>query len=110
MKKIFVFTYDFHPSFKNWMYFYWNNYKQTTKYTYQIHFNENENYSERYTSKVKGPLKNAEKNKLQIADTNIETFCEVIENLQGKKNNPSIFKRNFDSFFEKIIKPQLLLL
>ena len=56
IKTNFIFSYDFHPNYNNWMSFYWDSYFQTTKYTYQIFFN-NSNFRENYTSKVLGPLK-----------------------------------------------------
>ena len=72
-----VWSYSFHPNYKNWLCFYWKGFKQTTCYTYQIDFRNKDDFRSRYGEKVKAPLRVSKKNELLIDDIDIETFVEV---------------------------------
>jgi len=72
-----VWSYSFHPNFKNWLNFYQAGYKQTTRYTYQIHFSRSADFRTNYGQKAVTPLKAAKKHHLTIEDVDIETFVEV---------------------------------
>jgi len=72
-----IWSYTFHPNFQNWLNFYWNGYKQTTQYTYLIHFSRSPDFRSSYDEKVKAPLRAAQKHNLLIDDIDVETFAEV---------------------------------
>jgi len=89
-----IFSYDFHPNFDNWLSFYWNNFNQTTKYTYQICFDSENSFRESYTSKVRGPLENAKKYNLRIVDIGIKEFCETIVKSYSARNTKPPYKKD----------------
>jgi hypothetical protein len=72
-----IWSYSFHPNFKNWLNFYWNGYKQTTRYTYQIDFSKTPDFRMNYGGNVKGHFKTARKHNLIIDDIDFEKFAEV---------------------------------
>lgn len=74
-----VWSYSFHPNFRNWLNFYWNGYKQTTRYTYQIDFLKTPDFRACYGEKVKAPLRAAHKAELVIDDIDAAAFAEVNE-------------------------------
>ena len=100
-----VFSYNFHPNFDNWLNFYWNNYNQTTKYTYQIHFNNHNDFRENYTSKVRGPLNNAKRSNLKFADISIKEFCKIIDKSYKSRNTKPPYNRNdLIEFLNKLLQ------
>jgi hypothetical protein len=72
-----VWSYCFHPCYNNWLNFYWNGYKQTTRYTYQIDFSKTPDFRMNYGGNVKGHFKTAQKHNLMIDDIDFEKFAEV---------------------------------
>src|SRR4030043_2058470 len=74
-----IWSYTFAPNFKNWLNFYWNGYKQTTRYTYQIDFSKKPDFRATYGEKVKSPLRAARKAELVIDDIDAAVFAEVNE-------------------------------
>ena len=73
------FDYTFHPQFNNWLPFYWNGYRQVTRYTYRIY--NIEKYDEVYAnmhSRVRKNIRKAEKNNIRIQyDIPLEDFYKV---------------------------------
>tara|TARA_B100001741_G_C16521897_1_gene585153 strand:+ start:679 stop:1638 length:960 start_codon:yes stop_codon:yes gene_type:complete len=99
-----VFSYDFHPNFNNWINFYWNNFNQTTKYTYQIDLKKGD-FRKNYSSKVRGPLNNAKNQDLKLVDISIEKFCDIIElSYKHRKTNPPYKKNSLVSFLYKLVE------
>ena len=72
-----IWSYYFHPNFKNWLNFYWKGYRQTTQYTYQINFSKSPDFRSNYGEKVRAPIKTAQKHELLIDDVDMETFAAV---------------------------------
>jgi hypothetical protein len=72
-----VWSYCFHPCYNNWLNFYWNGYKQTTRYTYQIDFSKTPDFRTNYGEKAKSPLRAARKADLVIDDIDAVAFAEV---------------------------------
>ena len=104
LSKIFIFSYSFDPAFSNWLNLYWGNFHQTTKYTYQIHFNDSINFRDEYTSKVKSPINRAKKNQLKIVNINLEDFCAILNKSYKAKNTKAPYKKkNLIRFLNSLI-------
>jgi hypothetical protein len=73
------FDYTFHPSFSNWLPFYWAGYKQETRYTYQIRNLENVNeIYNNVQSKVRKNMRKAERGNIYIKqDIRLEDFFNI---------------------------------
>ena len=68
----------FHPSFKNWLPFYWNGFKQTTRYTYIIQDLTNiDNVWNGFRSNIRQEIRKAEKKLIinQSDDLDALIFC-----------------------------------
>ena len=91
LKEYKSFDYYFHPDFKNWIPFYWNNYAQETRYTYRLKLKlDIDEIQKQFHSNLKNDIKNSIKQGVLI-DENIgfEAFYEVINKTflrQGSKS------------------------
>ncbi len=68
----------FHPSFKNWLPFYWNGFKQTTRYTYIIEDLTNiDNIWDGFRSNIRQEIRKAEKQLVieESDDLDALSFC-----------------------------------
>lgn len=86
------FNQRFHPGFTNWLPFYWNEYQQTTRYTYLLpDINDLSNVYGNFKNNVKRNIKKAEKSfhVRELKEDEIEKFYRII-----KKNRKPNF--NFD--------------
>lgn len=68
LPKVDRFNQSFHPSVQNWLAFHWNNYLQTTKYTYQLDISNTETVYHNLSDKTKYKIRKAKK-KVQIIDS-----------------------------------------
>ncbi|RLB40375.1 MAG: hypothetical protein DRH12_10120 [Deltaproteobacteria bacterium] len=63
------FDYTFHPSFKNWLPFYWRGYRQEVRYTYRI--NDSSNLEKIYgevESRVRKNIRKAQRHGIEVVD------------------------------------------
>ncbi|MGA1979758.1 MAG: GNAT family N-acetyltransferase [Sedimentisphaerales bacterium] len=88
-----IWSYSFHPNFKNWLNFYWSRYKQTTRYTYQIDFSKTSDFRANYGEKVKSPLRAARKAELVVDDIDAAAFAEVNEKTYKGKGGRQPYSR-----------------
>jgi hypothetical protein len=74
-----TFDYTFHPSFKNWMPFYWKGYQQITKYTYQIlNLSDLDAVKQNMHSRVGKNIRKAIKHQVRIeSDIPLEEFYRI---------------------------------
>lgn len=72
------FNQDFHPSVSNWMPFHWQNFKQSTRYTYIIEGLENlEKVQSNFNRNVKRNIRKAESELKITSEFSLETFYEI---------------------------------
>ena len=96
----------FHPTIDNWLPFYWNNYNQTTKYTYIIDdLSSTEDIWGEFNWKKRQEIRNA-KSKIKISETqDFEVLKHCINSFhkrQGKEIfNLKILERVFNSCDEQ---------
>lgn len=96
------FTQRFHPSFKNWLPFYWNGFKQTTRYTYIIEDLTNlDDVWNGFRSNIRQEIRKAEK---QITiepskDFDALNFCikSTFERQNGIEFNFEVLERIFET-------------
>ena len=87
-----------HYNYQNWLSLYWGNYKQTTRYTYIIPYdNKIENVWENINHSTKRKILKCQNNYKVETINDFEIFFKIIENnfiIKNKKNpyNYSIFK------------------
>jgi hypothetical protein len=79
MKRYKSFDYSFHPSFLNWLPFYWNRYRQETRYTYRFeNLDDMENIYKEMDSVVRNDMRKAEKHEIQIKNNiDIDLFYNI---------------------------------
>lgn len=84
------FQQSFNHSFKNWLPFYWKNFKQTTSYTYLINTNDGlDEIFNNLNSGIRGAMRKAEKSVTISESNNIELLYKL--NKQSyKKHNAEI--------------------
>lgn len=72
------FLQDFHPTVKNWLPFFWKNFKQSTRYTYVLEdLSDLEKVFQNFNRNIRRNIKKAEK-VLQIrSDLPLETFYKI---------------------------------
>ncbi len=101
-----VFDQFFHHSFTNWLPFYWQNFKQTTRYTYILNTNENvETLFKNIDKKTRNEIKKAESLVKIKEDCNLKTLYKL-DQLTFKRQNISIpysfeFLKNLDNYCQK---------
>ena len=92
----------FHPSFKNWLPFYWNGFKQTTRYTYIIEDLTNiDNVWNGFRSNIRQEIRKAEKQLVieQSNDFDALSFCikSTFERQAVKEFNFKMLERIFQT-------------
>jgi hypothetical protein len=104
-----IWSYSFHPNFKNWLNFYWSGYKQTTRYTYQIDFSKMPDFRANYGEKVKSPLRAARKAELVIDDVDAAAFAEVNEKTyKGKGGRQPYSKKRLVNLLNRLSEQKCL--
>lgn len=80
----------FHLSMSNWLPFFWNGYKQTTRYTYRItDLSDLESVKENFSDAKKRHIRKAEKSLHSTSDLTAESFydfCCMTYKKRGEKN------------------------
>jgi hypothetical protein len=67
LKRCRSFDYTFHPSFDNWLPFYWNGFSQETRYTYRIsEMGDIKNIHNNMDSITRNEIRKAQKNNIQV--------------------------------------------
>jgi lipid II:glycine glycyltransferase (peptidoglycan interpeptide bridge formation enzyme) len=85
----------FTPRFTNWLPYYWNNFKQTTAYTYRVNeLQDHDAIFDNFQQNIRREIRKAEKMGIKIKDyDNIELFYKTAEKTyirQNKKLNYSL--------------------
>jgi len=79
LPKFSSFNIKFHPHFQNWLPFYWNNFHQTTRYTYVLDdLTDKEKLYKDFNLNIRRDISKAEKANIEIKESyDIETFCQL---------------------------------
>lgn len=79
MKSCKSFDYSFHPAFVNWLPFYWNNYRQETRYTYRFdNLSDMESIYNGMDTVVRSDMRKAEKYGIKIEnDIDPDIFYDI---------------------------------
>jgi hypothetical protein len=73
-----IFYQSFHPTLQNWLPFYWNGFKQTSRFTYIIYdLSDLERVWDGFTHSTKGEIRKAEKLGLTVEECDISTVQEA---------------------------------
>jgi hypothetical protein len=82
------FQQNFDYKYTNWLPFYWNGFKQTTRYTYVIERNQDlESVYKNFHNDVKRRIKNAQERLRVIESEDISTFYEINKMTFERKNS-----------------------
>ncbi len=72
------FLQDFHPIAKNWLPFFWKDFKQSTRYTYILEdLGDLESVFQNFNRNIRRNIKKAEKNLRIRSDYSLETFYKI---------------------------------
>jgi len=106
LKEIQSFDYYFHPSFKNWIPFSWNNFTQQTRYTYILNLsNPLKEIESAFHTDIKRGIKNAIKHNIQIKeDIEFEEFYEIINKTFLRQGNKAPFNKEKIKKYIKTLK------
>lgn len=108
IKDIKTFDYTFHPNFKNWLPYYWNGYKQTTKYSYRISLidKKEDEIFKNFTRELRNRIKKFQKIDFVVNyNNNFNEIYNLIENTYAKQGGKSPFKKEMlRNIFEKLEK------
>lgn len=86
LPKYFYYNLSFHPGFKNWLGFYWEGFKQTTRYTYIIPGTLSvQDAYDNVKSKTKNIIRKAE-GSLRVEETEVNTFWELNKQTFARQN------------------------
>ena len=81
------FSQRFHPSFTNWLPFYWHSYEQTTKYTYILDDLSNlDEVFDNFRDNIKRNIRKAEKIVTISEDDDIEAFYRINQMTYERQN------------------------
>ncbi len=106
LKEYKTFDYTFHPSFQNWLNFYWMGYTMRVNYTYQIDLNERDlpQIREQFHGKLRNEIKYAEKQEyLFKKDIPFHQFYEVLQLTYKRQGGPIPYKKKFlQNWYDKV--------
>lgn len=98
------FDYTFHPEFINWLPFFWNGYRQTTRYTYRInHLSDIDQIIQNAESRVRKNIRKAKTHKIYVDDViSLADFYQTNKLSFERQGGPipysfSFFKKFFNS-------------
>jgi lipid II:glycine glycyltransferase (peptidoglycan interpeptide bridge formation enzyme) len=78
LPKYSFFRQKFSYRIKNWLSFYWNNFEQTTNYTYHLNLDQDEQeIFDGFRSNIRGDIRKAQKNVIVSSDLSLKAFYEV---------------------------------
>ena len=91
------FDYTFHPSFENWLPFYWIGYRQETRYTYRINNLSDMQEVEKNTQpRIRNDIRKAVRNEIQITnDISLEEFYHVCGLTYRRQGGPPPYSFQF---------------
>ena len=101
-----TFDYTFHPSFVNWLPFFWKNFRQQTLYTYYINFMNKsiEEIFSNFHSKLKNEIKYAQMQQYQIVyELDFDLFYRIHEKTFLRQGGRSPFKKNELATFCRVL-------
>lgn len=100
-----LFNVNFDCKYKNWLEFYWNGFKQTSKYTYRIENIQNSDWFESFEKSKRKKVRKGEKAfefKLDMpADEFYQCFSDVIS---GRNETVSYSKEFFRKLYDAVYK------
>ncbi|MBN2468652.1 MAG: GNAT family N-acetyltransferase [Deltaproteobacteria bacterium] len=101
IRDIKTFDYTFHPSFTNWLPFYWAGYHQQTRYTYQIERNDFDLVRSRFKQTVRTQERKAVKSGIVVrSDVSPERFYRIVSLSFQRQGSPPPFSfRTFFSYY-----------
>lgn len=105
LKQYKSFDYYFHPNYRNWIPFSWNNFTQQTRYTYRIVLNESaDSIQKKFHGTLRNDIKNAIKNEIVITQgIDFDSFYEIINKTFLRQGSKAPFdKTKLNSFIEKM--------
>lgn len=89
---------NFHPKLSNWLPFYWQEYQQTTRYTYRLNIADTEKVFKDFSDKTRYKLRKARKIVEIVDDLSPEAFHEVHIMSFQRQNIPAPF--SLETFLE----------
>ena len=95
------FNMRFHYSFTNWFPFYWNGFKQTTRYTYMLEIGDTGNVWSGFKPNVRNKIRIAERAVAVGTEDDLERFYSVVEKTFDRQELPVPF--GFD-FFQRCVE------
>jgi len=107
LRKYKSFDYYFHPEFKNWIPFYWNNFAQEIRYTYQIDLSlDIEQIQKKFHGNLRNDIKNSIKMGVNIRQNiEFESFFHIINKTFLRQGSKSPFKKSeLISFIENLTR------
>ena len=95
-KKFVYFEQNFHHSVTNWLPFYWENYRQYTRYTYQIQdLSDLKQCFDNFSYAKRKQIHKAKRMLHTVFDMNVNEFYNHLElNLRKKKKESVLYSRN----------------
>jgi hypothetical protein len=100
-----TFDYTFHPYFRNWLPFYWNGYRQETRYTYRIYDIEKiAGTLGNMHSRVRKNIRKAERNNIRIEyDISLDDFYQINKLTYERKGSPIPYTFSFiQRFYDRL--------
>jgi hypothetical protein len=97
VKKFKSFDYHFHPNFKNWIPFFWEDFSQQTRYTYRICYSDKslESIYSCFHSNLKNDINFSQKNNIKITmDVPMDLFFEIINKTFLRQGSKAPFNKN----------------
>lgn len=74
-----VWSYTFHPAFRNWLPFFWSNFHQTTRYTYRLSFQASADWRGCYDNKLRSALSRSTAEGLFIEPVHPDELAAAVE-------------------------------
>lgn len=101
------FSYKFHPSFDNWLPFYWNGFRQETYYTYRINLAGSfDSIVSEAETRARTDMKKALKNDITVKEIeDIDLFYKICSGTYTHMNTKPPYSKNLVESFYNHLKP-----
>ena len=104
LPKTHAFTQEFHPSFTNWLAFYWKDYHQTTRYTYRLDLSQGlDAVWQGFSPTLRNEIKYAQKQAKLERQDDPATLFSLFEHRFKEKNVPQPISRTWFLEFDGLL-------
>lgn len=98
------FIQDFRPEVQNWLPFYWEKFKQTTRYTYVLDdLTDLKEVHENFNRNIRRNIRKAEKNLKITSDFSLETFFEINKMSFDRQGIPIFYSFDFLKKYDAVL-------